>query len=70
MFGKGVLKIIGLAMAGAIALAGGAQLLSSVVYIIIAFRSGDIAPFVLAIGTTLALIQMKRLLANNTLSAI
>ncbi len=70
MFGKGVLKIIGLAIAGAIALAGGAQLLSSVAYIIIAFRSGDIIPFVLAIGTALALIQMKRLLANSTLSAI
>ncbi|MHA2067654.1 MAG: hypothetical protein ACXABY_25095 [Candidatus Thorarchaeota archaeon] len=70
MFGKGVLKIIGLAMAGAMALAGGAQLLSSVAVVVIAFRSGDIIPLVLAVGTALALIQMRRLLSNHALSTI
>ncbi|MHA1926656.1 MAG: hypothetical protein ACXABV_05400 [Candidatus Thorarchaeota archaeon] len=70
MFGKGVLKIIGLAVAGAMALAGGAQLLASVAIVIVAFRSGDIIPLVLTIGTTMALIQMKRRLANDTLSSI
>jgi hypothetical protein len=70
LFGKGVLKIIGLAIAGAMALAGGAQLLASVAIVVIAFRSGDIIPLVLTVGTTLALIHMKRRLANHTLSNI
>jgi hypothetical protein len=69
LFGKGILKLIGLAIAGAMALAGGAQLLSSVAHVIISFRSGDIVPLLLAICITLALIQMRRLLADNSLSA-
>ncbi|MHA2302756.1 MAG: hypothetical protein ACXACD_17555, partial [Candidatus Thorarchaeota archaeon] len=70
MFGKGVFRIIGLAVAGAMALAGGAQLLASVAIVVIAFRSGDIVPLVLVIGTTMALIHLKRRLANHTLSSI
>ncbi len=70
MFGKGILKIIGLAIAGAMALAGGAQLLSSVALVVIAFRVGDIVPLVLVIGTTFSLIQLKRILGDRTLSAI
>ncbi|MHA2143579.1 MAG: hypothetical protein ACXADC_09260 [Candidatus Thorarchaeota archaeon] len=70
MFGKGILKIIGLAIAGAIALASGAQILSSVALVVVAFRSGDVFPLILAVGTTLALIQMKRLLSNHTLSTV
>ncbi|MFX1260655.1 MAG: hypothetical protein ACFFAZ_01075 [Promethearchaeota archaeon] len=70
MFGKGILKIIGLAIAGAVALAGGAQLLSSVALVVISFRSGNIIPLIIAVATTLALIQLKRLFAKHTLSAI
>jgi hypothetical protein len=70
MFGKGVLRIIGLAVAGAMALAGGAQLLASVAIVVISFRSGDIVPLVLVIGTTMALIHLKRRLANHTFSSI
>ncbi|MFX0054582.1 MAG: hypothetical protein ACFFAD_06630 [Candidatus Hermodarchaeota archaeon] len=70
MLGRGILKIIGLAIAGAMALAGGAQLLSSVALVVISFRNGNIIPLIIAIGTTAALIQLKRLLAKHALSAI
>jgi hypothetical protein len=70
LFGKGVLKIIGLAIAGAMAIAGGAQLLASVAIVVIAFRSGDIIPLILTICATLALIQMKRRSDGHTLSSI
>jgi hypothetical protein len=70
LFGKGILKLIGLAIAGAMALAGGAQLLSSVALIVVSFRSGNIIPLTITMGVTVALIQMRRLLAKHTLSAI
>ncbi|MFW9911422.1 MAG: hypothetical protein ACFFEU_03070 [Candidatus Thorarchaeota archaeon] len=70
MFGRGILKIIGLAIAGAIALAGGAQLLSSVAIVVTSFRSGNIIPLVIAISTTVVLMQLKRSLAKHTLSGI
>ncbi|MFW9888372.1 MAG: hypothetical protein ACFFER_09330 [Candidatus Thorarchaeota archaeon] len=70
MFGRGILKIIGLAIAGAMALAGGAQLLSSVAFVVISFRSGNIIPLAIAVGTTVALMKLKLLLAKNTLSGI
>ncbi|MFW9803482.1 MAG: hypothetical protein ACFFFC_12555 [Candidatus Thorarchaeota archaeon] len=70
MLGRGILKIIGLAIAGAMALAGGAQLLSSVALVVISFRSGNIIPLIIAIGTTAALIHLKRLFTKHALSAI
>jgi hypothetical protein len=70
LFGRGILKIIGLAIAGAMALAGGAQLLSSVAIVVTSFRSGNMIPLVIAISTTVVLMQLKRSLAKHTLSGI
>jgi len=44
VFGKGLTKLISLTIAGAIALAAGAQLLASVVSVVLAFRFGNIVP--------------------------
>jgi hypothetical protein len=70
LFGRGILKIIGLAIAGAMALAGGAQLLSSVAFVVISFRSGNSIPLIITISTTVVLMQLKRLFPKHTLSGI
>ena len=56
MLGKGITKLIGYAVAGAIALAAGAELLASVVSVVIAFRLGDISPLVMVIALTVGLL--------------
>lgn len=70
MFGKGLLKLIGLALAGAIALAGGAQILSSVATVVIATRSGNVIPLAASIIITLLLIRIKRALDDHPLNAV
>lgn len=55
MFGKGITKIIGLAIAGAIALAAGAELLSSVVSVVLAFRFGNYLPLTMVVALTLSI---------------
>ena len=56
LFGKGLTKIISLAIAGAIALAAGAQLLTSVVSVVLAFRFGNILPLVSVVILTVAIL--------------
>ncbi len=56
MLGKGVIKLIGYAVTGAIALAVGAELLTSVVSIVLAFRLGNISPLLVAIVLTVVLL--------------
>jgi hypothetical protein len=61
LFGKGLTKIIGLAVGGAIALAAGAQVLSSVVSVVLAFRFGNIIPLLMVVGLTISI----HLIANR-----
>ncbi|MDH4215087.1 MAG: hypothetical protein OEV85_14315 [Candidatus Thorarchaeota archaeon] len=56
MFGKGLTKIISLAIAGAIALAAGAQLLASVVSVVLAFRFGNIIPLAIVVILTVVIL--------------
>jgi len=56
LFGKGVTKIISLAIAGAIALAVGAQLLTSVVSVVLAFRFGNIIPLAFVVILTVGIL--------------
>ncbi len=58
MFGKGLIKIIGLIIAGAIALAAGAQLLASVVSVVLSFRNGNPFPLLGAILFTVVLLRL------------
>lgn len=56
LFGKGLTKIISLAIAGAIALAAGAQLLASVVSVVLAFRFGNIIPLAIVVILTVGIL--------------
>lgn len=56
MFGKGLTKIIGYAVAGAIVLVTGAELLTSVVSVVLAFRSGNLIPLLGVIVLTVLLL--------------
>lgn len=60
MFGKGIIKLIGLVFAGAIALAGGAELLASVVGVVLAFRAGNPFPLVLVCIVTVVLLRIVK----------
>ena len=62
MLGKGISKLIYYAIAGAIALTAGAELLSSVVSVVLSFRQGDFTPFAIVILITVGLL----LLSNRT----
>ena len=71
MFGKGIIKIIGYIILGAIVLAIGAELLSSVVSIVLAFRLGNPVPFLAtAFGTVFLLLAISRLNENTSLYVI
>ena len=61
LLGKGLTKIIGLIVGGAIALAAGAQLLASVVSVVLSFRFGNIVPLVLVLAVTITVL----LIANR-----
>jgi len=56
LVGKGLTKIIGLAVAGAIALAAGTQLLASVVSVVLAFRFGNIVPLAIVVILTIGVL--------------
>ena len=60
MFGKSIIKLIGLIFAGAIALAGGAELLASVVGVVLAFRSGNPFPLLLVGIVTVILLRIVK----------
>jgi hypothetical protein len=74
VFGKGLTKIISLAIAGAIALTAGAQLLASVTSIVLAFRFGNIIPLavvvILTIGTLLVASRVPEESAVRTIIKI
>ncbi|TFG98766.1 hypothetical protein E4H12_05115 [Candidatus Thorarchaeota archaeon] len=56
MLGKGITKLIGFAIAGAIALVAGAELLTSVVSVVLSFRQGDISPLAAVVIITVGLL--------------
>jgi len=56
LFGKGLIKIISLVIAGAIALAAGSQLLASVVSVVLAFRFGNIIPLMVVVILTVGIL--------------
>jgi hypothetical protein len=66
VFGRGLIKIIGLAVGGAIALALGAELLSSVVSVVLAFRFGNSIPLFIVIVVTFGLILIKNNFQEET----
>ena len=66
MFGKSIIKLIGLMFAGAIALAGGAELLTSVVAVVLAFRAGNLLPLLLVCIVTVGLLRLERRPAEGT----
>ncbi len=70
MFGKSLFRLIGYALAGAVALFLGGQLLSSVTWVVIAWRLGNISPLVTVWGGTLFLILLKRIQSKEPLSMI
>ncbi len=71
MLGKGITKLIGYITLGAIILAIGAKLLSSVASIVLAFRIGNVFPFAsVALITILLLLSISRLNENTSLYAI
>lgn len=63
MLGKGITKLISYAIAGAIALTAGVELLNSVVSVVLSFRQGDLSPF-----ATVILITVGLLLVVNRVS--
>lgn len=58
MLGKGMFKLVGYAVAGAIALVAGAELLTSVVSVVLAFRLGDSFPLVVVTVLTVGLLLL------------
>ncbi|MHA1903456.1 MAG: hypothetical protein ACXADL_08005 [Candidatus Thorarchaeota archaeon] len=67
MLGKFTFKIIGVIIAGALALAAGAQLLSSVVSIVLSIRLGNPFPFVSVIIVTFVLIRLPTRYQNESI---
>ncbi|MCJ7817350.1 MAG: hypothetical protein MUP60_00735, partial [Candidatus Thorarchaeota archaeon] len=56
MIGKGITKLIAYAIAGAIALVAGAEVLTSVVSVVLSFRQGDISPLATVVIITVGLL--------------
>jgi len=61
-----MIKLIGYAVTGAIALIVGAELLASVVSIVLAFRHGDIAPLAVAIVITVGLLLIVNRVSEDS----
>jgi hypothetical protein len=66
VFGKSIIKLIGLIFAGAIALAGGAELLASVVGVVLAFRAGNPFPLLLVGIVTIILLRVVKKQTEET----
>ncbi len=66
MFGKGVIKLIGYAVAGAIALVAGAELLTSVVSIVLAFRLENITPLLVVIVLTVVVLLIVNRVSEDS----
>jgi len=70
MFGKSLFRLIAYALAGAVALFLGGQLLSSVTWVVVAWRIGNIVPLVTVWGGTIFLLLLKRTQNKEPLSMI
>jgi hypothetical protein len=66
LFGKALMKVVGLAVGGAIALAIGAELLSSVVSIVTAFRFGNLLPLMTVVILTMCLALVSNRVPEET----
>jgi len=67
MIGKGLMtKLIGYAIAGAIALVAGTELLASVVSIVLSFRLGDVSPLIGVILLTLSLLLIVKRVSEES----
>ncbi|MHA2144470.1 MAG: hypothetical protein ACXAB0_03390 [Candidatus Thorarchaeota archaeon] len=66
MLGKGLIKIIGFIIAGAIALAAGAELLASVVSVVLSFRGGNPFPLISIVIITVVLIRLVQRRSEET----
>ncbi len=66
MLGKGLIKIVGFIVAGAIALAAGAELLSSVVSVVLSFRSGNPIPLLIVVLITVVLLRILQRQREDT----
>jgi hypothetical protein len=60
-----MLRLVGLAVAGAVALAVGANLLSSVVGVVTALRAGDVVPLIIVAVTTVILLRLSAKPSEN-----
>ena len=58
MFGKSIIKLLGFTIAGALVLAGGAQILASAISIVLELRGGNPLPFLLVVGVTLLVLRL------------
>jgi hypothetical protein len=58
MFGKSIIKLIGFTIAGALALAGGAQILTSAISIVLELRGGNPLPFLIVVCATLVVLRL------------
>jgi hypothetical protein len=66
LLGKGLIKIIGFIIAGAIALAAGAELLASVVSVVLSFRGGNPFPLISIVIITVVLIRLVQRRSEET----
>jgi len=66
MIGKGITKLIGYAIAGAIALVAGTELLVSVVSVVLAFRMGNITPLLGVIILTVGLLLVVKRVSEES----
>lgn len=70
MFGKSLFRLVAYALAGAIALFLGGQLLSSVTWVVVAWRLGNNAPLAIVWAGTLFILIIKRTQKKDPLSMI
>ncbi len=66
MLGKGIMKLTGYAIAGAIALVAGAELLSSVVSVVFAFRLGNPSPLIGVVLITVGLLLVVNRISTES----
>ena len=66
IFGKGLIKLIGYAIAGAIALVAGAEILSSVISIVLSFRQGNISPLATVVIITIVLLLIVNRVSEDS----
>lgn len=66
MFGKSLIKLFGMAIAGAIALVVGVQLIGSATAIVLSLRYGDIIPFLLVTLATVILLRLPKMMKEGT----